>query len=108
MFDDDVHVVPTCVDCGAELAPAERTERAQCGGCGTIACPCGERHVRGYRCEVAEAGAVDYNRRMRSRGVAAHGAECTCADCWALKEQAWRRPSIRAWALNQVCRKGAA
>jgi predicted RNA-binding Zn-ribbon protein involved in translation (DUF1610 family) len=52
-------IVPTCIECGAELAPNEQREPFVCFDCATLPCPCGKRHGRGYVCPARDAGDVD-------------------------------------------------
>ncbi len=47
---DERESVPTCIECGAELASNEQRPPFVCFECATVPCPCGCRHGRGYVC----------------------------------------------------------
>lgn len=53
---DEPQVIPTCIECGAELARIERREPFVCFDCATVPCACGRRHGRGYVCPDRGAG----------------------------------------------------
>jgi len=56
---NEPEVIPTCIECGAELAPIEQREPFVCFDCAQVPCACGRRHGRGYLCPERDGAQRD-------------------------------------------------